>query len=263
VLETKQATVTAYLLAELAEYGIVLFSCDDSHMPSGIFQPFHQHSRFAETACLQAEWSEPFKKRCWQRIIQEKIANQARVLKTHACANAENLEYLIDKVQSGDETNVEAFASRIYWDSLFERFRRHAEDKRNSALNYGYAILRGAIARYLSSSGFIPCFGVHHCNKLNAFNLADDVIEPFRPFVDSIVFSIFESCFDEEAIGLTIQERQALVSVLSSECAFKGEKINVLKACELSVNSLSGATKQKNYNILQFPKLIMSGRGAK
>ncbi len=256
ILETKQATLTSALISELADYGIAMFSCDESHMPSGIFTSFHQHSRFTETAFLQTQWSEPFKKRCWQIIIQEKIKNQAKVLENSSCENSEYLLSIADKIQSGDENNQEAFSARIYWDSLFETFRRKEIDKRNSALNYGYAVLRGAIARYLSASGFLPCLGIHHSNKLNAFNLADDMIEPFRPFVDYIVFNMYENFYDNDDFGLSIEERQELVSVLTKECIFKNEKINVLKACELSVFSLANSTKSKNYNLLRFSQLI-------
>lgn len=257
ILECKQVVITSSLISELVNYGIVLFSCDDSHMPSGVFTPFHQHSRYAEVSWLQIQATEPFKKRCWQKIIEYKIKNQASILKIKGCDNSDKLNALTSKVLSGDSTNVESHASRVYWQSLFEEFKRQGIDVRNSALNYGYAIIRGAIARYLVCAGFLPAFGLHHNNKLNAFNLADDLMEVLRPFVDDIVFDMFSNFTVDRSNGLTTiltsEERQLLIQVLTNNCLYKNETITILKACELICFSLANAIKQKDPDLLELP----------
>lgn len=253
ILENSQIILTNYLLAQLAEYNIVLFSCDSKHIPAGTYIPFCQHSRNAEVAFLQSEWSEPFKKRIWQQIIKQKIINQSSVLESLKGYN--ELSYLVDKVQSGDSTNVESFSARIYWNTLFDDFKRHNEDKKNSALNYGYAILRGIIARFIAATGFIPCFGLHHSNNLNAFNLADDIIEPFRPFVDKTVFKIFEDQEYEDE-NLSKEDKIKLLQILNQQCIYKGEQISLLKACEKVCFSLVNSTKAKDYNNFELPSFI-------
>ena len=252
LLESPQIILTSYLIAQLAEYNIVLFSCDDKHIPSGVFNSFCQHSRNTEIAFLQSEWSEPFKKRLWQQIVKQKIMNQFIVLKE--LKGFDELFYLVDKVQSGDVTNVESYAARLYWNNLFDEFKRHAGGKKNSALNYGYAILRGVITRYIAAAGLIPCFGLHHCNKLNAFNLADDIIEPFRPFVDKVVF---ENLIDEnEKEELSKEDKIQLIQVLMKQCKYKEEHISVLKACENVCFSLASHSKSKDYNNFELPAFI-------
>jgi len=253
ILEAPHITVTSSLLSKCAEYGIAFFTCDSSHSPNGVMIPFFQHSRNTEIAFLQSEWSEPFKKRLWQKIIQQKITNQSFVIQSIKGDN--DLLYLVEKVQSGDSTNLESFASRTYWSKLFDGFKRHAEDGKNFALNYGYAILRGSIARYIASTGMIPCFGIHHCNNLNAFNLADDLIEPFRPFVDLKVYNIFKDR-GNNASELKKEDKTELLSILTDQCLFKNEQVTLLKACELVCHSLVNCTKEKNYELIELPEFI-------
>jgi CRISPR-associated protein Cas1 len=253
ILENHQVTLTNYLLAQLAEHNIVLFTCNEKHSPSGIFYPFFQHSRNTEIAFLQSEWSESFKKRLWQQIIRQKIANQSKVLKM--TTGSDKLYYLIDKVQSGDTTNVESFASRMYWANLFDNFKRHSSCKRNASLDYGYAIIRAVLARFIAASGLIPCFGVHHSNKLNAFNLADDLIEPFRPFVDFAVYHLPVN----ESETLDKIDKIHLLSVLNKQCCYKNESLTLLKACEFVCFSIVKATKSKQLGDFALPSFIEDG----
>lgn len=253
ILETHQAELTANLLAELASRGAALFACDDKHTPSGVFLPFLQHSRFSETAWLQQECSAPFKKRCWQKLVQAKILNQASVLKKLERENSETLLAWAKRVQSGDPSNTEAQAARIYWQTLFTDFTREKEDKRNSALNYCYAILRGGIARAVSCAGLLPCFGLHHANKLNAFNLADDLLEPFRPFADFHVARLISSGDLAENKDLSPQEKAFILRVLSGNCDINGEHVSMLPALEQTANSLALAMKSKDPALLVLP----------
>lgn len=252
ILEHKQISLHNSLISELAEYDIVMFSCDRSHSPSGCFFPFHNHSRYSEIAWQQVETSEPLKKRIWQELVKAKIINQAHVLKSLNKPNAAKLIEISKLVQSGDVKNSEAFAAGIYWKSLFENFvRSNDSDIRNSALNYGYAIVRGCLARSLVGAGLLPCFGVHHANKLNQFNLVDDCIEPFRAFVDYKINHIDFSAETE----LTPVLKNQIVSILTENCIFDGQEITLLKACELTAISVAKVIKNKDIKSLLLPRL--------
>ena len=252
VLENRQIIFSNALLSELADNDIVLFSCDFSHIPSGCFAPFHNHSRYAEVAWLQVETSEPLKKRIWQEIVKTKICNQASCLKFFNKQHHQKLLEIAKLVQSGDSKNSEAFAASIYWKDLFIDFNRHDEfDIRNSALNYGYAIIRGCMARSVVGAGLLPCFGVHHANKLNAFNLVDDLMEPFRPFVDFQVNKLNISNQKE----LDSQTKNKLVEILTQNCSVNDEEVTLLRACDLVALSVAKTIKNKNIKHLQLPLL--------
>ena len=252
VLENRQIIFSNALLSELTDNGIVLFSCDFSHIPSGCFAPFHNHSRYAEVAWLQVETSEPLKKRIWQEIVKTKICNQASCLKFFNKQHHQKLLEIAKLVQSGDSKNSEAFAASIYWKDLFIDFNRHDEfDIRNSALNYGYAIIRGCMARSVVGAGLLPCFGVHHANKLNAFNLVDDLMEPFRPFVDFQVNKLNISNQKE----LDSQTKNKLVEILTQNCSVNDEEVTLLRACDLVALSVAKTIKNKNIKHLQLPLL--------
>ncbi len=253
VADNAEITFSSVLLRELANHGIALFTCDASHIPNGLFLPFHQHSRYSEILNYQIGWSEPFKKRVWQKIVEQKIYNQFTVVKKVKGYTNARLLKLSQSVLSGDPDNCEAHAAREYWDYLFANFRRGQEDMKNKALNYGYAILRGCVARNLVASGFIPALGVHHANNLNAFNLADDVIEPFRPFIDQMVYTEFQ---DLERHDLIPADKQKLIAVLTEFCSFHEEKITVLKAIERTAETLQKATREKDPTVLLLPSFI-------
>jgi CRISPR-associated protein Cas1 len=223
-------------------------------MPCGIYTPFNQHSRFTQTANSQKQWTQSFKNRLWQKIVKQKILNQAEVIKNYSFGDYKTLRNICDRVQSGDKTNCEAFAAKIYWKSIFGNFLRSQEsDIRNSALNYGYAIIRGAVSRSLSASGFIMCFGVHHANDLNAFNLTDDIIEPYRPFIDNIVIQIFKDSND--GVELSKEHKGKLLSVLSAFCIFNSQKSNILTAISQTTESLTDASKELNPDKIIFAEL--------
>lgn len=250
ILENRHILLTSTLLSELAEYGICLFSCDGTHTPNGVYAAFGNHCRHSEVANLQVNVSEPLKKRLWQKIVKAKIRNQAEVLRRVGNRFADKLEKIAANIQSGDTENGEAFAAALYWDNLFSDFKRHDGDTINAALNYGYAIIRGAVARSLVGAGLLPCFGLHHANKLNAFNLADDMIEPFRTFVDWVVVKADLSKNDE----LKKEDKQRLVAVLTRNCSYDGEETTILKAVEQSAFSLVNAFKDREAKSLVLPE---------
>ncbi|MEZ5648849.1 MAG: type II CRISPR-associated endonuclease Cas1 [Alphaproteobacteria bacterium] len=256
ILESHHITVSTALLARCQEHGVCIAICDATHMPNGVLHSFHEHSRQSKIAHLQIGWSEPFKKRCWQAIVRAKVTGQADVLEKYMGKNAAKaLRSMRQHVTSGDEKNIEAQAAREYWQNLFGlEFRRHAPDAINGALNYGYAIMRAAIARSIVSFGLLPAFGLHHDNELNAFNLADDIIETFRPFVDNQVKSI-QLTGELSEKQLTKENRQTLAAILNTTCMLSGEIHSLINASDKVAERLVVAIERKDPQELVFPEI--------
>lgn len=239
----------------MAECGICLLTCDESHIPNGALLAFNPHHRQLQQMRYQLDWTEPFKKRCWQELIRQKIANQKSNLQTIGDTdNAERLEILRQSVQSGDVDNREAVAARIYWRAYFgAQFKRQSEHWHSSALNYGYAVIRSAIAKHLTAAGFLPAIGLHHRSQLNGWNLADDLLEPFRPIVDRYVYQLPAESGAKE---LTIQDRQRLAALLTHDCYVDEQRVNMLLATELMVQALVGISRVKNVKIFKVLKAV-------
>ena len=258
VLETNQANITTALLSHIAEYNIALFSCDSYHMPNGLFTPFHQHSRLSQIAHIQIAMKLPLKKQIWQKIITQKIKNQAELLK-YFDKDDFQVSVLVNKVKSGDSENLEALAARRYWSLLFNNFSRDqkALDPRNIALNYGYAILRGAVARSLVSYGLLPTFGVFHRSDVNAYNLADDIIEPLRPMVDMVVKRLeIENALD---IYMGVEVKSALLNVLVMQMSLNSENVLILNICDTMAQSFVKTMKLKNVDKFILPIVEQGG----
>ncbi|MEA2072229.1 MAG: type II CRISPR-associated endonuclease Cas1 [Campylobacterota bacterium] len=258
VLESHQATLTTPLLSHIAENNIALFSCDNYHMPNGLFTPFHQHSRLSQIAHIQVAMKLPLKKQIWQKIITQKISNQAQLLREFDKDDFQ-VRVLETKVKSGDSENLEALAARRYWSLLFDDFTRNQKtlDPRNIALNYGYAILRGAVARSLVAHGLLPTFGVFHRSELNAYNLADDMIEPLRPMVDMVVKKLeLEDALD---VHLGTEVKSALLNVLVMEMNFKNEKLLVLNICDAMAQTFVKSMKLNEVSSLSLPSVVDGG----
>ena len=188
VLNHREITLTHSVLSACAEYGISLFATGDNHQPSGVFLPFLQHSRATRMLRLQLELPKPVAKQTWAAIVRSKINNQAECLKLAGADGHDRLESYARRIRSGDAENLEGQAAASYFPKLFDaNFHRSQDRWTNAALNYGYAVLRGTIARGLVAHGLLPSLGLFHASEQNAFNLADDLIEPFRPLVDLFV----------------------------------------------------------------------------
>jgi len=255
VIESNQASFTTALLSECAEKNIALFSCDNYHMPNGCFTPFHQHSRLSQVAHIQRDMKLPLKKQIWQKIITQKIINQSQTLEYFDKDNIQ-LELLTNKVKSGDIENLEALAARRYWGLLFDDFVRDQKkgDPRNIALNYGYAIVRGAVARSLVSYGLLPTFGVFHNSDLNAYNLVDDMIEPLRPMVDMVVKKL--EIEDELDVHLGLGVKSALLNVLAMQMRLNDENVTVLNICDIMAHSFVKAMKLNDVGSLKLPSVL-------
>lgn len=190
LVESRAVSITAAALQELTDHGVTVYLCDETHLPAALVLPMNRHSRQLKLLKGQIAMRRPTQKRVWQGVVTSKISNQARCLALLGKEGAEELRALADQVRSGDPDNWEAVAAARYFPALFGTgFTRGEECRVNAALNYGYAILRGAVARHLVIRGLEPCLGIFHHSELNRFNLADDLMEPYRPLVDLYVAS--------------------------------------------------------------------------
>jgi CRISPR-associated protein Cas1 len=212
VLEHPQITITTAVLEKLMNEKVALITCNSNYMPSGMMLPFEANNEQTKRMRLQVETSEPLKKQLWQQTVKNKIHNQAKVLAKLNLQN-ERLLNLKEEVLSGDTSNCEGQAASYYWGQLYgKEFTRSQERKSpNAQLNYGYAILRSVVARALTASGLHPSLGIFHRNKYNAFCLADDLMEPYRPFVDWEVIQLLKN--DNEADELTKEHKIALLTL--------------------------------------------------
>jgi CRISPR-associated endonuclease cas1, NMENI subtype len=249
LLASSQITVTARALDALVESGANLVVCNSSFMPSGTLVPFGSNSRRLKMIRLQVNQSKPRLKRLWQQIIKQKIRNQGLCLQYMGVDDC--LSHLVDKVTSGDTEHVEGYAAGLYFKALFgDDFVRHDDTVINGVLNYGYAILRSSIARFLAVYGFEPALGIFHHSELNAFNLADDLIEPFRPVVD-----LWAASACREASEFSVPMRRDLVRLLSCHIMSGEEKHVMNYAIERTVQSLSACYADKQKELL-LPSLL-------
>lgn len=194
VIESEQVTLSSYLISALLENKVAIIVCNDKHMPAGLMLPLVGNTEQSERYDAQITASLPLKKQLWQQTIAMKIRNQGAVLKKVNNLEIGNMLAWSSQVRSGDPDNLEGRAAAYYWRNLFGEdsgfVRRQEGVDPNGLLNYGYAILRAVIARSLVASGLIPTLGIHHSNKYNAYCLADDIMEPYRPYVDLMVVNL-------------------------------------------------------------------------
>ena len=218
LLDHKQITITQGLLEALLSNNAAVITCDSSRMPVGLLLPLSGNTTQSERFQAQIEASLPLRKQLWQQTIQAKIGNQAYVLNTCRNAVVKNMLAWVDDVKSGDSDNLEARAAAYYWANIFPaipEFRRGREGAPpNNLLNYGYAILRAVVARSLVASGLLPTLGIHHHNRYNAYCLADDIMEPYRPFVDKLVVELTDSGEDIQELTKSLKAKLLSIPVL-------------------------------------------------
>lgn len=230
VLDNKQITITQGLIEALLENNCSVITCDSHSMPVGLLLPLCGNSVQSERFQDQISASLPLRKQLWQQTVKAKINNQAQTLSVCTQAETRCMRRWSDSVKSGDADNLEARAAAYYWKKLFanikglEGFTRNRDGgEPNNLLNYGYAILRAVVARALVCSGLLPTFGIHHHNRYNAYCLADDVMEPYRPYVDELVYSIV--C--ERGIGnldLTREVKLRLLVIPTLDVVISGKR---------------------------------------
>ena len=218
VLDNKQITITQSALSALLENNVAVISCDEHRMPVGLMLPLAGNTTQSERFRHQIEASLPLKKQLWQQTIQAKIANQSAVLLQQRGLECGNMEAWVKQVKSGDSDNLEGRAAAFYWQNLFGHITGFHRDREgiapNNLLNYGYAILRAVVARSLVGSGMLPTLGIHHHNRYNAYCLADDIMEPYRPFVDKLVAEIVDSGIDITKLTTEIKSKLLSIPVL-------------------------------------------------
>ncbi|MFR9543581.1 MAG: type II CRISPR-associated endonuclease Cas1 [Rikenellaceae bacterium] len=235
VLDHGRITITQGLIEALLENNVAIITCDKSRMPVGLMLPLcgntTQNERFRE----QLDASLPLKKQLWQQTVQAKITNQARVLKWCRGTEVRNMLKWVGDVRSGDADNLEGRAAVYYWANLFDDFRRDREgNPPNNLLNYGYAILRAIIARALVGSGLLPTLGIFHHNRYNAYCLADDIMEPYRPYVDKLVFEMYGRGITELDKGA----KSELLSIPVLDVEIGGRRSPLMVAAGLTTSSL-------------------------
>ena len=210
VLDDPHIRISHALIAALLAHNVALVTCDEKHMPTGMFLNLNGHSTHTEILHQQLESSQPLRKNLWAQVVRAKIRNQAEHMRRRNQPH-KSLLHLADKVQSGDVGNREGRAAAIYWEHIFgaeSGFRRERfGDWPNNLLNYGYAVVRAVVARALVGSGLLPALGLHHRNKYNAYCLADDIMEPYRPFVDAAVCTIMEDTGEIETLTPALKRR--------------------------------------------------------
>ncbi|MGC7589134.1 type II CRISPR-associated endonuclease Cas1 [Bisgaard Taxon 46] len=256
VIESREVVITAPLLSALAINGVTLLTCDEQFLPCGQWLPFGQYYRQLKTLKLQLEATQPQRKQLWQKIIQQKIRNQAFVLQQVDYINEANrLNQMAKIVRSGDKENIEGQAALIYFQTLFGKaFKRSEENAINAHLNYAYTVLRSAVARSLVLYGWLPQLGLFHRSELNPFNLADDFIEPFRPLVDLMVWKLWVNKKIE--VGLSPSTKQSLISILHYQMLFREETFSVLAAIDRTVSSLQIALISQDAKLLKLPEML-------
>jgi CRISPR-associated protein Cas1 len=241
ILDHAQITITSGLMAKLLEKNVALISCDNTHHPTGLMLNLDGHTLQSRQFAAQLDASLPMKKQMWQQTIIAKIYNQASLLKQLYKENKFLLNLAKD-VKSGDSENHEAKAASYYWKNLFPPFVGNFRRDRygmppNNMLNYGYAILRAVVARSLVGSGLLPTLGIFHRNQYNAYCLADDIMEPYRPFVDKLVYTMLDPL--EPAFELTPEIKRQLLTIPAMDVYINGDKSPLMIGVQRTTASLA------------------------
>ncbi|HRZ41713.1 MAG TPA: type II CRISPR-associated endonuclease Cas1 [Bacteroidales bacterium] len=257
VLENHQISVSLPLLDALSVYNVGVVICDKKHLPTSMLLNLDSHNIQTELFSQQMNATEPLKKNLWKQTVEAKIANQAALLAFCEKKHSELIAYQKD-VKSGDTTNREGAAARIYWKRLFgNEFERDRYGiPPNNMLNYGYIILRAAVARALSGSGLLPTLGIHHHNRYNSFCLADDIMEPYRPYIDKLVFELHKS--NPNIADLTAEVKLTILEVLSADVLIDKIKRPLMVAISMTTASLSRCFTGESKKIL-YPALQSTG----
>lgn len=255
ILDHQQITITQALLAKLLANNVAVITCDSTHHPTGMMLNLDGNTLQSQKFQAQIEASVPLKKQLWQQTVMAKIQNQAAML---ACERVENklLLHYAKEVKSGDSDNHEAMAASYYWKNLFPEFLSFTRDRYgmppNNLLNYGYAILRAVVARSLVGSGLLPTLGIFHRNQYNAYCLADDIMEPYRPFVDKVVCGIVS--MNGMFLEMTPKMKQQLLGIPAMDVYIGGKKSPLMNAVQRTTASLvrcfEGSTRKILYPTL-------------
>lgn len=240
LLDHQQITISQALMAKLLANNVALITCNETHHPVGLLLTLDGHTLHSQRFQQQLDCSQPLKKQLWAQTVEAKIRNQAALLAERRIEH-KYLLTLADTVKSGDTANNEAKAAQYYWSRFFPDFldfTRHREGPPpNNLLNYGYAILRALVARALVSSGLLPVMGIHHRNQYNAYCLADDIMEPYRPYVDSVVYQLVRN--HGRFLELTPGMKQQLLAIPAIDVRIDGQTSPLMNAVTRTTSSLA------------------------
>ena len=257
ILEHPQITLTNGLIRELVRNKTAVITCDEQHLPCSFLQPLVGHTQQGERMRFQLDASVPLKKQLWQQTVKAKINNQATHLDKREKNNLK-LKRWISQVKSGDSQNHEAYAAAYYFQHIFEieGFSRNQKGMPpNNLLNYGYAILRAVTARAIVSTGLLPSLGIFHHNKYNPFALADDLMEPYRPFVDILVYDLVQTGESMEHLNKVIKSE--LLKIPAMDVYIDGNNSPLMNAMSRTTNSLYECFVGSSRKIL-YPEMVVS-----
>ncbi len=257
VLDNRQITITQGAIEAMLENNCAIITCDGSHLPVGLMLPLCGNTTQSERFREQIDVSLPLKKQLWQQTVQCKIHNQAAVLKQTRGAVVKNMLAWENDVRSGDADNLEGRAAAYYWKNMFPDVADFTRDRDgvapNNLLNYGYAILRAVVARSLVASGLLPTLGIHHHNKYNAYCLADDIMEPYRPYIDLLVTSITAKFGYPEELTTELKRELLIIPVL--DVVIGGQRSPLMTAVAQTTASLykcfSGDARKIVYPVIE------------
>ena len=257
VLDNKQITITQGVLAALLNNTVTVITCDNKRMPTGMLLPLSGNTLHQERFRNQIEAAVPLRKQLWQQTVKAKIENQAFCLQKNTSKSFAPLHVLARSVRSDDADNNEAQAAAYYWKNIFPNLPDFTRDKEgtppNNLLNYGYAILRAVIARALVGSGWLPVYGIHHHNRYNAYCLADDIMEPYRPFVDDLVIKTTNK--KEIPAELTTELKQEMLMIPVLDVLIGGKRSPLMIAAGQTTASLAKCYNGESRNIA-YPSFV-------
>ena len=253
ILDNKRITITSGVMEALLENNCAVITCNQKNMPVGLLLPLCGNTTQNERFRSQIDASLPLRKQLWQQTIKQKILNQEHVLRINTNKETNCMRIWSNNVRSGDPDNLEARAAAYYWKNLFNKYPNFARDREglppNNLLNYGYAILRAVIARALVGSGLLPTLGIHHHNRYNAYCLADDIMEPYRPYVDQLVLDIIHN--NNEISEITREIKLQLLSIPTLDVVINGKRSPLMIAAQQTAASLAkcfaGESKRISY----------------
>lgn len=255
ILDHQQITITQALMAKLLSNNVALVTCDNTHHPVGMMLNLEGNTLQSQKFQCQIEASVPLKKQLWQQTVEAKLENQTTLLQLER-ADYKYIQTLSKNVKSGDSDNCEATAAAYYWKNVFPDFLEFKRERfglpPNNLLNYGYAIVRAIVARSLVGSGLLPTLGIFHKNQYNAYCLADDIMEPYRPFVDKIVCDIIRG--NGKFLDMTPSMKKALLGVPAMDVEIDSQKSPLMNAVQRTTASLAKCFEGKSRKIL-YPKL--------
>ena len=256
ILDNRRITITSGAMEALLENNCAVITCNQKSMPVGLLLPLCGNTTQNERFRSQLEASLPLRKQLWQQTIKQKILNQEHVLRINTDQETKCMRVWSNDVRSGDSDNLEARAAAYYWRNVFTTYPNFVRDREgtppNNLLNYGYAILRAIIARALVGSGLLPTLGIHHHNRYNAYCLADDIMEPYRPYVDQLVLDIIQ--YNSEISDITRDLKMRLLGIPMLDVVINGKRSPLMIAAQQTTASLARCFAGENKRI-SYPEM--------